>query len=85
MSGRLVGQFLLEKFAKRSVLSLQVKHQHLQLDALLPQILSNHSRDVSDISASESRLRNAGVNFYLLVEQSLDNVIGHLTTGERVM
>lgn len=39
VSGGMVGQFLLKELTKRSVLSLQVKHQHLQLDALLSQIL----------------------------------------------
>lgn len=43
VSSGLVGQFLLEKLTESSVLSLKVKHQHLQLDALLPQILFTQS------------------------------------------
>lgn len=44
VSSGVVRQFLLKKLTKRSVLSLQVKHQHLQLDALLSQILFRDTR-----------------------------------------
>lgn len=42
VSSGLVGQLLLEQLTEGPVLPLQVKHQHLQLDALLPQVLVNH-------------------------------------------
>lgn len=44
VSSGVVGQFLLKELTKCSVLSLQVKHQHLQLDALLSQILFSDTR-----------------------------------------
>lgn len=39
VSGGVVGQLLLEQLTQGPVLPLQVEHQHLQLDALLSQVL----------------------------------------------
>lgn len=91
VSGRMVGQLLLEELTERPVLSLQVKHQHLQLDALLPQILQSRitvTFCLQLIQGSEGRgldLRQTEVWHYLLIKQSLDHMIGHLFTKEKII
>lgn len=57
VSRRLVGQFLLKELTERSVLPLQVKHQHLQLDALLPQILMGHRDSVKPDQTRQDQVR----------------------------
>lgn len=76
VSSGLVGQFLLEKLTKCSVLPLQIEHQHLQLDALLPQILFGHTHtqredkslqtSACDASNNPNRCRNVELRYLLI-------------------
>lgn len=83
----MVGQFVLKELAKRSVLSLQVEHQHLELDALLPQVLATDRRSSETTQRVGLRSKHRGRSealCYLLIEQSLDHMVGHLITPENI-
>jgi len=84
-----VGQFLLKELTKRSVLPLQVKHQHLQLDALLSQVLfrdtrSSEATDDATVGSNANTEAEMTLCCYLLVQKSLDHVVGHLVTPENI-
>lgn len=73
-----VGQLLLKELAERSVLSLQIKHQHFQLDALLSQILLRNTPHNSEPNARLQAEEGLNAGRYLLIEQSLHHMVSHL-------